>query len=829
MRLKIFHCIFFLLLSFCSFSQYEEIIVNYSPDIQLKSQEDNFTELKSLPFFDDFAYPYTKPLPSLWQDDDAYVNSAFAKNVKTIGVASLDAMASNGKLHENVSTTASVSDYLTSLPINLKTYELIYSSDKLYRKDGEKFSLLDESYFLYDKKLDTYIPVIQGTVYYAGDTLYTMVSDTYTAVKDSLFDENHQYIAGSYDCEHTFYEYQLEDSLALSFFYQAGGYVDAPEARDSLTLEFYVPYDTSGIFLNEICSSGIEIYNATDSIVDLTGYYLLPKQIDAVSEDSLSYYVLSSVVISSYRHAVISPKIFGVDSLVIAMAYLYSPEKKIVDSIAIGEKLGEDIVYARLTDGNPSWSYTATETLGECNPSWKWIWSTNQKTGDNFLLKYIAIDQPSYLVKGFRFRFKNYTSLSNDESHARNEDFWHLDVVWLNSHRSIENSNVPDVAFASEISALYPKYKALPMSHFANVEPNDFRMTIHSKFTNFDNDYRKVKFNFSVTKQHNGDELQYSTYETDIPADTTVSEADILMDFFDDDVVPNFIAQDIPLYKEGEYEFKYYFTDINNLLYSQYRWNDTCRTKLVLSNYYAYDDGTPEAGYGLRDAPMGRVAFKYDILESDTLKAISTYFNPTMLNVSTTFNLCVWDNENGLPGKLLYYSPTEKVKFADGMFEFVEYEIVPENIVSGDKSLVVGKTFFIGWEQPNDVLLNMGIDLNTTLNNRLYYNLGFQWESSVQKGALLLRPIFDFYTPKTSVEVLETGDLKLVPTVAKSQVNVLTNQACASVEVIDMLGQIVFKTTKDSFSVSSLENGCYAVKVLTESGKTFFAKLIVAK
>ena len=794
---------------------------------QLKSQTQAESLLKNLPFFDDFAYPDTRPSALMWQDDDAYVNRGFAKNVKTIGVVSLDAMASNGKLHENVATTARISDYLTSLPINLKNYELMYVSDKLYRKNGSSFVLLDDSYFLYDAKLSDYVSVTQGLAYCAGDTIYKKVDDLFVAQQDSIFDKDKQYIIGSYKTEHQWFDYHIEDSLALSFYYQAGGNVDVPEATDSLVLEFYIPYDTSGVLINEINTTGVEIYNATDSLISLKGWFLLPLPlVDVMENDSLGRFSLPEFEIPAYRHCVIPYLYFSTDSLTVPLAYLYSPDTVLVDSISLSEKLGTGFGYARMPDGNPTWAYTATETMGECNPSWKWIWSTSKKTGDEFVPVYIPLEQASNLVKGFRFRFKNYTSLSNDASHARNEDFWHIDLIWLNANRSVTNLDVPDVAFTSEITPLYSRYKALPMSHFAQVDESDFKMTVLAKFINFDTDFRKVKFNFTVKKLHTGEALFFPTYETDIPAATAASERDILTEF-DVDFF-SFLSEDIDVYDDAEYEFSYFFTDIANPLYEQYRWNDTCRSVLTVSNYYAYDDGTPEAGYGLRDAPMGKVAFKFDILQSDTLKAISTYFNPTMREQATTFNLCVWENNNGLPGELLYYAPSERIAYADGMFQFVDYEIHPENIVNGGDALVVGKSFFVGWEQPNDVLLNMGIDLNQSLNNRLYYNLGFEWENSVQKGALLLRPIFGNYT-KTALPTVASEEVSVFPSIAKNLVKISSSNGVKQVLVTDMTGNVVVKTVDSEFSVACLPNGCYVVMIQMDSDTIVIKKLIVAK
>ena len=784
----------------------------------LKSENRNWSSLKTLPFFDDFAYSSHVPIPNLWEKSDVYVNSSFAKNYVTIGVATFDAMNAQGKLHSNVATTAAISDILTSLPINLKNYEKVYASDKLYKLSGSERVLLDESYFLYNDEVGNYVSVTQGIPYHIGDTLYMKEGDTFNVTQIQLYDKAGLPYEGSDLFEHTIYDYSIADSVALSFYYQSGGVVDEPESTDSLVLEFYAPYDTSGIFINEISASGIELYNATDSVVSLDGCFLLVDTLSVVvAADKLKDFLLSGVQIMPYQHAVVSCKTLGVTAFTKAYAYLYSKDTILIDSIDLKEKLGTDVVYARMTDGNPTWSYSTMETLGECNPSWDWIWSTSTRTNDDFVSVYVPIEDKKYFVKGFRFRFKNYTSLSKDASHARNEDFWHLDMVWLNADRSVLQKNVTDVAFVSEITPLYTRYKSLPMTHFSNVSINDFRLTIPAKFANFDIDYRKLKFNFSVKKTHTGEEQKYATYETDIPANTTASERDILTDFDVD--FYDFIAEDCSKYTSGEYDFLYYFTDITNPLYSQYRWNDTCRAKLILSDYYAYDDGTPEAGYGLRDAPMGRVAYKYDMLQSDTLRAISMYFNPTMLASNTTFNLCVWAKaNNGEPGELLYKAPSERVKYADGIFEFVDYEIKTDYIISGDDNLVVDKSFFIGWEQPYDVLLNVGIDLNTNLSNRLYYNLGFEWEKSVQSGALMMRPVLGKRESTASVDAIRPKMIAVYPSVAQDFVTIDCEEEILQVFVYDMKGNCVLTTQEKSFSIQKLSKGMYSVVVRTKSG-----------
>ena len=795
----------------------------------LKSENQLQTSLKTLPFFDDFAYSSRAPIANLWEKSDVYVNSSFAKNYVTIGVATFDAMNSQGKLHDNVSTIAAISDVLTSLPINLKTFENVYASDKLYRNDGSKLVLLDENYYLYNDEIGDYVPVTQGIPYSVGDTLYIKNDDSYTVSQIQLYDKSGVPYEGSDSFEHIFKMYSVEDSIALSFYYQSGGVVDNPESTDSLVLEFYAPYDTTGLFINEISASGVELYNATDSVISLDGYFLLIDTLSVVlNAEKLNDFMLTDIQIMPFQHAVISCEKLGVTALTRAYAYLYSKDTVLIDSVDLNEKLGSDIVYARMTDGSPTWSYSTTETLGECNPSWDWIWSTSKLTDDEFVAVYLPIEKKSYLVKGFRFRFKNYTSLSKDASHARNEDFWHLDMVWLNANRSVQQKNVQDVAFVSEITPLYTRYKALPMSHFSKVSINDFRLTVPAKFANFDTEDRKLKFNLAVKKNHTGDVVNFTTYETDLPAKMTASERDILTDFDVD--FYDFIAEDTAHYASGEYDFLYYFTDNTNPLYSQYRWNDTCRAKLILSDYYAYDDGTPEAGYGLRDAPMGRVAYKYDMLQPDTLRAISMYFNPTMLTTNTTFNLCVWAKaDNGEPGELLYKASSERVKYADGIFAFVDYEIEKDGILSGAENLVVEKSFFIGWEQPNDVLLNVGIDLNTNLSNRLYYNLGFEWEKSVQSGALMMRPVLGERKSSVGVKSVNPCKIAVYPTIANESVTIDSDEEIQHICVFAANGTCVLMTKNRDFSVYNLPNGIYSVVVKTKGGRCAYGRFVVAK
>ncbi len=72
-----------------------------------------------LPFIDDFSRPGIYPFDSLWEDNDVFINSTFADNPLTIGVATFDGLDAFGRPHDSLSNTDAISDYLTSRPIDL--------------------------------------------------------------------------------------------------------------------------------------------------------------------------------------------------------------------------------------------------------------------------------------------------------------------------------------------------------------------------------------------------------------------------------------------------------------------------------------------------------------------------------------------------------------------------------------------------------------------------------------------------------------------------------------------------------------------------------------
>src|SRR5690606_39214664 len=141
-----------------------------------------------------------------------------------------------------------------------------------------------------------YTALEHGHRYTALDTIYEFNGIEYIALEDSIYSfENgvYSYIEGSFT--HAPISIEYSDSVALSFYFQSGGFGDMPEENDSIVLEFYAPAHREGLFINEIALTWIELYNATEQTVLIENYYLLPAPLDSIIvNDTLEKYKLNT-------------------------------------------------------------------------------------------------------------------------------------------------------------------------------------------------------------------------------------------------------------------------------------------------------------------------------------------------------------------------------------------------------------------------------------------------------------------------------------------------------------------------------------------------------
>ena len=100
--------------------------------------------------------------------------------------------------------------------------------------------------------------------------------------------------------------------------------------------------------------------------------------------------------------------------------------------------------------------------------------------------------------------------------------------------------------------------------------------------------------------------------------------------------------------------------------------NDTVLFQQKFYNYYAYDDGTAEYGYGL-NASGGKIAMRFSLAKADTLRGVQMYFNPIIQNVSSRhFKIMVW-NSISPSENIIYQGPEVNPVYGDSLNAFNTY------------------------------------------------------------------------------------------------------------------------------------------------------------
>jgi hypothetical protein len=245
-------------------------------------------------------------------------------------------------------------------------------------------------------------------------------------------------------------------------------------------------------------------------------------------------------------------------------------------------------------------------------------------------------------------------------------------------------------------------------------------------------------------------------------------------------------------------------------------------------NYYAYDDGTPEFGYGLEPAGA-QLAYQFKLSMPDTLRGVQMYFNRVVEEANVNyFNLIVWRDNNGRPGEIAYVLQSQKPKWNDnGIYHFYTYEFENPILLSG--------TFYVGWQQLAFGSLNIGMDANNNNQEKIFYKIEQSWINSGFPGSLLIRPIVGqnmvLGTDEIPFDKL-SSNIKLYPNPASAQFSfnkhIFGNNATANVFIYSVYGSLVSQqeVNNPTINVNNLSPGLYVVKI-SSNNKVFTGKLII--
>ena len=453
---------------------------------------------------------------------------------------------------------------------------------------------------------------------------------------------------------------------------------------------------------------------------------------------------------------------------------------------------------------------------------WHSVWSIEGHPLKPFTQVWIQVADTSYFHPGFRFRFKNYASLPKSSSfpgYDSNTDQWNIDYVYLDKGRSQNDSSIKDVSMITNLASILKSYESVPWSHFPNAFRTEIQPVVKITYRNNDIITRNVTRFFEMRNITSGSAPYYLSGG----------------------------AVNVEAGEEHDYEFpfSYPFDDVitDSAIFNlksflvtdedDYKWNDTAVRYQVFTNYYAYDDGTAEAGYGLRgEGTLGAsLAYRFRTYKEDTLRAVRMYFNRTADNASQAyFRLAVWDNDENtdLPGNLIYSMPGLRPEYPDELNKFYTYTI--------DTQIVVSDVFYIGWIQNTTVLLNVGFDRNNNNRSNIFYNLGQEWFSTIFNGSLMIRPVLGkMQTGPESARNPELREFQVFPNPASDYIRLELASPVGGIPVVisifNLQGKLISKitVTDEYIPVHQLLPGMYLLRAEIPGSGTYNAKLLIAR
>lgn len=442
----------------------------------------------------------------------------------------------------------------------------------------------------------------------------------------------------------------------------------------------------------------------------------------------------------------------------------------------------------------------------------------------------IPVNHNQYRKDNFQFRFRNYASLSStesNESRASNSDHWHIDFIILNKDRSITDTTIKDVSIIEPITSLFKTYNAVPYKHYTKILNTEIRefVTMHNRnLSNATQNAPKKYFIYNLAKPQDEPTVFADGGVNSIPPFSTLSSIDKVTHPYPFD--PELDSAAFQLVGTIR-------SSITGTSPTAYIWNDTTRFIQKLYNYYAYDDGTSENGYGLigEGTEKAMVAMRFNSFEEDTLTGIQIYFNQTLGNANQIdYKIHVWDELDGKPNSIIYTLDGLDTTNTNNLNEFIIIPFEEKKLISG--------AFYIGWQKEySREMLNVGFDVNRINNDKLFYNYSGEWKQSQYEGTVMIRPMFgrkvEVITGQDKKPTLEKLEFNIYPNPAQDKLNIDLNNnfEMYTYSIFDSYGRIVSNnsTYESPIDISNINPGIYFIRITNSDNATTTKKFIIIR
>ncbi|HMQ49959.1 MAG TPA: hypothetical protein PKA00_20995 [Saprospiraceae bacterium] len=464
--------------------------------------------------------------------------------------------------------------------------------------------------------------------------------------------------------------------------------------------------------------------------------------------------------------------------------------------------------------------------------------------------QFISIQVPdNYHHDAFQFRVSNFSDRSGMI------DIWNVDYIQLG--RFANSSLLNDVAFTALPNTILSPYSSMPWKHFIGQEATQLRSAIEVGIWNHATETLNASpSSVSVQELNTGqflfNEELFNGSERNIPAGLPIVKNYGL------EGDPNFppapysdlvAGMQNAVFEQEDvllFEMKYTLennTQLTGADYAGISLNDTVRNITVFSDYFAYDDGSAEAGIVVQE--NDQLAVRFTAVQQDTLQGIRLHFPHLISNYENqAMHLKVWIGE--LDNEPEFTMFDVRPYYADNAFDTLQgFTTYPLIDADGNPAIVMipPGDFFVGWDQESscffDECIAVGLDRNSTegKNATFFNNNNTIWtplSAAFPASSVMIRPVMGSERPGATIiqEPDETASpVRIFPNPSQGWLKFdLETGGYEDYELrlINMVGQVVYSgMMRPELSIHHLENGIYMLGILDKRNKHYTFQRII--
>lgn len=441
---------------------------------------------------------------------------------------------------------------------------------------------------------------------------------------------------------------------------------------------------------------------------------------------------------------------------------------------------------------------------------------------DSLLYKFtffeFALNNTKFLHDDFQIRFRNRGSLTGNLSQ------WHVDYIRFNKGRKFGDA-IKDIALSNTPPILLGPYTSMPWYQYQANKGNYGSPTNELRLVNHDNQAYAVDY-FRTIMKPEGDTLD--KFNNILP--TLLAKSDSIVKINKPFAFATSLVADSLVF-QTKYKIKISGNQNDNVT-----GNDTFSVPTQFSNYYAYDDGTAEGGYGIKNKINVGACLKYKLEVPDSIVGVYIFFNQSEKDVSTQrFNIKVWKAisplfEPALTDNVLYNQEVLKPVYTSIINGFTSYRFV--------EPIPVTDSFYVGWDQTSSYVLNVGLDKNYHfgVNPNMYYKMDGRWYPTEIPGALMIRPIMSKFIGNATglsepTHFQERLSFDIYPNPASGYVKATLPQIQNyTIKLVDIMGKElnVLKLDGDEIQLPYVAEGIYLLQFENaKSNEKFVKKLFI--